>query len=197
MIKINMLPYREMLQKSRVNKQLAVAAIILVCVFAGIGIVHSALKGQIKEREEIIVELTKSITEKEKIKRQIEDFKKKKADLKRKTDVVEKLASDRALLVHILDEISTRIPQGQAWLTSMKVTGSVLDLQGIALTDEIIAQFMVNLEESPYLDSKGIALVQSKMVTKENMKLKEFSLNCRISPPKITLDDKSETNKKG
>jgi len=79
----------------------------------------------------------------------------------------------------------------------MKVTGSVLDLQGIALTDEIIAQFMVNLEESPYLDSKGIALVQSKMVTKENMKLKEFSLNCRISPPKITLDDKSETNKKG
>lgn len=197
MIKINMLPYREMLQKARVNKQLVIAAVILVCVFAGIGIVHSALKGQIKEREEKVAQLTKSIAEKEKIKRQIEDFKKKKADLKRKTDVVEKLASNRALLVHLFDEISMRIPQGRAWLTSMKTTGSELELKGIALTDEIIAQFMVKLEESPYLDSKGIALVQTKMITKEGIKLKEFNLKCRISPPKITLDDESKTDKEG
>ena len=197
MIKINMLPYREMLQKSRGNKQIVMSAVILVCVFAGIGIVHSALKGQIKEREEKIVKLTKGIAKKEKVKRQIEEFKKKKAELKRKTDVVEKLASDRALLVHLFDEISMRIPPGRAWLTSMKASGSELELKGMALTDEIIAQFMVKLEESPYLDPKGIALVQTKMVKKEGMKLKEFSLKCKISPPKITLDDKFKTDKKG
>jgi len=58
-----------------------------------------------------------------------------------------------------------------------------LTLTGVARGNETIAQFMEALAKSPYIDANAVVLKQSRQVTVEGYKLKNFDLNCKIVVP--------------
>jgi type IV pilus assembly protein PilN len=77
----------------------------------------------------------------------------------------------------VLDEVSSLKPE-KMWLESFKKDGSRLGIEGIALDDETVANFMTNLRKSSLF--KSVDLVVSERSEQSKIMLKKFTLSCEI-----------------
>ncbi len=55
-----------------------------------------------------------------------------------------------------------------------------MGIEGVALDDETVANFMTNLRKSKLF--KNVDLVVSEQFEQSKVKLKKFTLSCEISP---------------
>jgi type IV pilus assembly protein PilN len=94
-------------------------------------------------------------------------------------DVINSLRKEKSFASHVLDEISVQKPE-KLQLESMKKEGSKLGVEGVALDDETVANFMTNLRKSKVF--KNVDLVVSEQFEQSKVKLKKFTLSCEISP---------------
>jgi type IV pilus assembly protein PilN len=76
-----------------------------------------------------------------------------------------------------LDEISMGKPE-RIQLESLKKEASKLGIEGIALDDETVANFMANLRKSTMF--KSVDLIVSEQIEQGKLKIKKFSLTCEI-----------------
>jgi type IV pilus assembly protein PilN len=79
---------------------------------------------------------------------EVEDFKAKEAELKRKIQVINDLTLAQQGPVHIMDEVSKALPD-LLWLRRMNVRGTTVDLSGTAFNTNAIAAFIENLDKVP------------------------------------------------
>jgi type IV pilus assembly protein PilN len=63
-------------------------------------------------------------------------------------------------------------------LESLKKEGAKLGIEGIALDDETVANFMTNLRKSK--NFKSVDLIVSEQIEQSKIKLKRFILSCEI-----------------
>jgi type IV pilus assembly protein PilN len=176
MIRINLLPYREMRRKADIRRQIVIlvsSALIFFLIIGSIQLYMSIsirnLEGEVKsagEKLRVLVELTGDI----------DKFKKDKEIMERKVEIIENLEKNRKDPVRILDELSIRIPARQIWLTSIEKNGTYLKLEGVAVNNPAIALFMKTLEASSYIES--VDLVSSRKTTFAETKLMSFTLSC-------------------
>jgi type IV pilus assembly protein PilN len=92
-------------------------------------------------------------------------------------DIIESLRREKAGPAKVLDELSIDKPE-KIHLESVKKEGSKLGIEGIALDDETIANFMTNLRKSKLF--KNVDLIVSEQVEQSKIKLKKFILSCEI-----------------
>jgi len=97
--------------------------------------------------------------------------------LQDKLNVINSLRKEKAFPAKVLDELSIDKPE-KIHLESVKKEGSRLGIEGIALDDETIANFMTNLRKSKLF--KNVDLVVSEQVEQSQIKLKKFILSCEI-----------------
>jgi type IV pilus assembly protein PilN len=77
-----------------------------------------------------------------------------------------------------LDELSVLKPE-KLQVESLKKDGAKLGIEGIALDDETVANFMTNLRKSRLF--KNVDLIVSEQREESRIKLKKFTLACEIS----------------
>lgn len=178
MMRINLLPHRELKRKARMQQIAALTGITMVLGAIIVGVVHVAIITQIeyqdgrnKYLQDQIVILDKQIEEIKKIKEQTQ------ALLARKK-VVETLQGNRAEVVHVLDQLARLLPDG-VYIKSIKQTGQNISLAGYAQSSARVSTLMRNLEASPWLESP--ALIQISAATVNNSRLNEFSLTVKIT----------------
>jgi type IV pilus assembly protein PilN len=177
MIRINLLPHREMKRAAR-QRQFVFLAIGSVVLGAGIVVLaHTYIAAQIdnqKSRNELLK------AENAKLDKQIEEIKvlreQTQALLARK-QVVETLQSNRAEVVRLLDSLARQLPDG-VYLKSVKQNGPKVNLLGYAQSSARVSTLMRNLESTPLLGSTE--LVEIKAVTLGGQRINEFSLNVQI-----------------
>ncbi len=181
MIRINLLPHRELKRGARQRQFYVQAGMV-----AGLGVlivflVHSIISARITyqmernrylEREIAVLDI--QIDEIKKLKEQIQVL------LARKK-VVEALQTDRAETVHLLDQLVRQLPDG-VYLKGVKETGNRVDLAGYAQTNARVSTLLRNLESTPWFESPS--LVEIRAVTQGNTRLSEFNLNFRIARAK-------------
>ena len=63
-------------------------------------------------------------------------------------------------------------------LDSLKKEGQKLGIEGVALDDETVANFMTNLRKSKMF--KSVDLIVSEQIEQSKLKLKKFILTCEI-----------------
>jgi len=97
--------------------------------------------------------------------------------LQEKLNVINTLRKEKAGPAKVLDELSIDKPE-KIHLESVKKEGSKLGIEGIALDDETIANFMTNLRKSKLF--KNVDLIVSEQVEQSKLKLKKFILSCEI-----------------
>jgi type IV pilus assembly protein PilN len=185
-ILINLLPHRE--EKRRQRKQaffasLAFAALVGVGIVAAWWAVLDHLTSQQADRNQFLrAEIAK-------LELQIKDIATLRAEieaLKARQKAMEDLQTDRNTPVRLLDELVKQTPEG-VYLTSIKQTGYVVAVTGIAQTNERVSELLRNLlYSSPWLEAPE--LVESKSVllptaNKEQRRLFDFSLRVRIKQP--------------
>jgi type IV pilus assembly protein PilN len=185
-ILINLLPHREVRRQRRkvaFFAGLGVAAVIgLLIVGAWYLIVQQTIEAQ-QERNRFLS------TEIAKLDAQIKDIATLKAEIASLTarqKAVEGLQIDRNLPVHLLNELVKQTPEG-IYLTSVKQTGQVLNVAGVAQTQERISEFLRNTAyNSEWLVNPQLVQSKATMVTaanKEQKRLFDFSVRLQLKRP--------------
>ena len=92
-------------------------------------------------------------------------------------NVINSLRKAKATPAKVLDELSIDKPE-KIYFESVKKDGSKLGIEGIALDDETVANFMTNLRKSKMF--KNVDLIVSEQTEQSKIKLKKFILSCEI-----------------
>lgn len=178
MIRINLLPHREIKRKQQQKEFLIMMGAVLGLGAAAWFAVHSYLGGQLEEQngrntylESEIAILEKQIDEIKKLKEQTD------ALLQRKK-VVESLQANRAETVYLLDQLVRQLPDG-VYLKSVVQKATKVTVAGFAQSNARVSTFMRNLESSPYLEKP--VLIEIKAFSDKSARLSEFSLNVSLT----------------
>ncbi len=178
MIRINLLPHREIARAARrrqfnVLLGLAVAAGV-VAVILGHSVIaarQSAQEARNVFLEQEIAKLDSQIGEIKKIREQTQ------ALLERK-QVVETLQSNRTEVVHLFDQMIRLLPEG-LYLKSFKQVGDTVTIDGYTQSSARVSTLMRNLDDSPWFESAG--LIEIKAATVNNLRANEFVLTVKQS----------------
>lgn len=106
------------------------------------------LSSETKDLNGKIFQKRKEVEELKPILDEVADFKRKKAELERKIEVIKDLSRKQQGPVRIMDQISRALPE-LLWLSTMNVRGTTVDLQGTAFNTNAIAAFIENLDKVP------------------------------------------------
>jgi len=192
MIRINLLPHRELARASRrrqFNMLLGIAvAAGLVTVVLGHTVIaarQSAQDARNTYLEQEIAKLDSQIGEIKKIREQTQ------ALLARK-QVVETLQSNRTEVVHLFDQMIRLLPDG-LYLKSFKQAGDIVTISGYTQSSARVSTLMRSLDDSAWFESAG--LVEIKAVTVNNLRANEFILT--VKQTRQQTDDTQDTNDKG
>jgi type IV pilus assembly protein PilN len=173
MIRINLLPHRELKRAARRRQftamlGIAVAAGVLA-VIAGHTVIAARQSVQDARNaylEKEIAKLDEQIGEIKKIREQTQ------ALLERKR-VVETLQANRTEVVHLFDQMIRLLPDG-LYLKSFKQTGDTIRLSGYTQSSARVSTLMRNLDGSPWFESAR--LIEIKAATVNNLRANEFVL---------------------
>lgn len=175
--RINLLPHREMRRKQQQTQFFIMLGVVLVAGAAIWGIVHTYLDGQLTSQnarnsylDSEIVKLDKEIAEINKLKEQT-------AALLKRKQVVETLQSNRAEVVHLLDQLIRQLPDGM-YLKSIKQTGTKVAISGYTQSQARVSTLMRNLEGSQYLQNAN--LVEIKSAVAGGARINEFTMNIDV-----------------
>ena len=181
MIRINLLPHREVRRKQQQQQFFVLLAFVVVVGGAVWFVVRSYLDEQLQTQQarnkylqDEIVKLDKQIAEIQKLKEQT-------AALLARKRVVETLQSNRAEVVHLLDQLVRQLPDG-VYLKALKQTGSRVTITGLTESQARVSTLMRNLESSPQLEKPG--LVEIKAVQQNRQRVNEFIMNINITRAK-------------
>jgi type IV pilus assembly protein PilN len=189
MIRINLLPHREIARAARRRQfntlfALAVAAGVVIVLLG-----HSLIAARQSSQEarnaflqQEIAKLDVQIGEIKKIREQTQ------ALLERK-QVVETLQSNRTEVVHLFDQMIRLLPDG-LYLKSFKQVGNVVTISGYTQSSARVSTLMRNLDESPWFESTN--LVEIKAAKVNNLRANEFVLTV-----KQTRQQAEDANDKG
>jgi type IV pilus assembly protein PilN len=190
--RINLLPHREMRRKQQQQHFFVMLGAVVVIAVAIWFSVHTYLDSALtnqqarnKYLEDEIVKIDKEIAEINKLKEQI-------AALLKRKQVVETLQSNRAEVVHLLDQLVRQLPDGM-YLKSIKQQGTKVSITGYTQSQARVSTLMRNLEGSQYLQKAN--LVEIKSVSTGGQRLNEFTMNIEVTRAAEPTDKRS--GKKG
>lgn len=181
MIRINLLPHREM-RRRRQQQQFFIALGAVVVAGAVIWlVVHTTLTAAYEDHVARNQYLTEEIA---KLDKEIADIKKLKemmASLLARKKVVETLQSNRSDVVHLMDELARQLPEG-IYLKTIKQQANTVTINGYTQSQARVSTLMRNLEASPYLE--GANLVEIKALAQPGPRVNEFTLKVSLERPK-------------
>ncbi|BBP05648.1 pilus assembly protein PilN [Sulfuriferula plumbiphila] len=193
MIRINLLPHREVKRAAR-QRQFnlllgAVALLGIAIVILGYLALDARQQTQAKRNEYLKVEIAK-------LDKDIVDIKKLKEQtrsLLARKQAVETLQTNRSNEVHLLDQLVRLLPEG-LYLKSIKQTGNTINLQGYAQSSARVSTLMRNLESSPWLESP--VLIEIHAATVQGLRANEFNLNVQQKQPRDSADEQEKNGGK-
>jgi type IV pilus assembly protein PilN len=100
-------------------------------------------------------------------------------DVTLKLNTIRELEKAKTGPVKLLDDIAMSIPREKLWLISLRESGGILTLEGTAMDNETVADFMNRLESTESMKSVELVKTQQKEVTQLKLNLKDFALNCK------------------
>lgn len=181
MLKINLLPIRQLKKRAKAKKQLFGMLFLFLLILALLAAVGVLQAKNIKVLGESVASLTKDKDSYSPILKKIAKLKKAKIEIERKTGVINKLKADSSLTVRVIDEVANRVDKNRVWLNTLSQQGSTLRLTGIALDNQTVAQFMDKLKASPFV--RTVTLTSSSLKKVSGRDLKAFSLYCNVAQP--------------
>jgi type IV pilus assembly protein PilN len=123
----------------------------------------------------------------------LEKLEAQKSTLERKINLINLLKARQEIAVRTMDELSKNIP-GWVWLTETSYNAQEITIKGRALSNNLIADYVYNLENSPHLSNVKILSITQKSTQSDSQYL-EFSLTAIYDLPSSI--DPSEEAKQG
>ncbi len=181
MIRINLLPVREIRRRNKAKKELAIAAILVlvfIVLLAGLGIGKTIAVNNLQNE---LADLQSKKKQHDARLQEIKKLEEEKALLVTRIGVIEQLKESSAVTVHILDDVAALTPPDRIWLTDLTQNNSQVQIGGMSLDNQTIAKYMVDLEGSSFM--QNLVLVKSDMKKYADRDLKAFTITSSIALP--------------
>ena len=178
MIKINLLLAKKEKKKAGIRREIIVLIASVVALLMILILIQWKTN---KAREDLLAEISnkeKEIAQNKSLTAELNKAKESNKILDEKLSVINSLRKEKASPARVLDELSIDKPE-KIQFESLKKEGSKLGIEGIALDDETVANFMENLRKSNIF--RNVDLVVSEQVEQSKIKLKKFIITCEIS----------------
>lgn len=182
MIRINLLPWREARRKAQRQHLGILAGMVAVLGLMVVGAVHLTIAGYISIQSDRNAFLKKENTRLDKEIDEIKKLKDEIAALLARKQIIERLQTDRAEAVYLLQEMVKQVPDG-VYLKTVKQAGLRINLSGYAQSNARVSTLMRNLAASPYLENPG--LVEIHAATVNNKRVSEFTMNVSLKRQQV------------
>ncbi|MCI5195249.1 MAG: pilus assembly protein PilN [Candidatus Electrothrix sp. AW5] len=194
MIRINLLPVRQMKKKTQALRLLFLSGVALVATLVVLLLATGFLSTKVSGLKKSIKDLTVRKNELQKTLDLIEKLEQKKKLVEQQTGVVNQLKQKSQLTVRILDDVATKTPHERMWLESLSQDPNSLKLSGMALDNRTIANYLKELKKSSYLDNVTLGSTTLRKYGGRN--LQQFSLTCSIKLPEAADEAAKDNGKK-
>lgn len=177
MIKINLIGDRT---SSDFNAHFQVAIFVLslavVIIFGWTYAAHLDYEiAYLKQSDSI---LRSHLTDLKKQTKTVRDLEKKREVLKNKLFVIDDLKNRKVGPVKVLDQLNSAIPE-KSWLLEIRDKGGTLRIDGLALDNQTIADFIKQLEKSELF--KRVDLLEARQEEVRGVKMKHFAVSAKIT----------------
>ena len=190
MIKINLLPVRAAKKKESARQQLSILLLSVIAVLViALGIYSftlakiSTAQDEISKSEQEIKSLKEKIGE-------IDNIKKFQEEVRKKLGILDQLRQNKTGPATRMAKLSDAVPE-KVWLTKYTENGINISLGGVAFNEELIAEFMRNLQGSN--EFQNVELLVSEQLDMKGLKAKRFDISCAMKSYKVA---EPETPKK-
>ncbi|MCI5127215.1 MAG: pilus assembly protein PilN [Candidatus Electrothrix sp. AUS3] len=192
MIRINLLPVRQMKKKTQALRLLFLSGVAIVATLVVLLLATGFLSTRVSGLEKSIKDLTARRAKLEETLKLIKELENQKKLVEQQTAVVNKLKKKSQLTVRILNNIAVLTPHERMWLTVLSQDPNSLKLDGMALDNRTIANYLEELKESPYLDN--VTLKSTTLRKYGGRNLQQFSLTCSIKKLPEAGDEAGKDN---
>jgi Tfp pilus assembly protein PilN len=189
MIKVNLLrthtggrkKMRAPTMKLALPRVAVVAVAMIVLVAGGLGawwyLLSTDIQALTVTRDELRIENARL----QELKRQLDEFEKKKQDRQARIDLIEQLRAFQTGPVLLLNHVIQSIPgNAQLWLTLVEQRGDRIEITGHTTRGETLPDFMSNLSDSGYFRTVDLELFEDQQ--KESAKFTLVCITTRKAP---------------
>jgi type IV pilus assembly protein PilN len=181
MIRINLLPGpkgRQAKPQYDVRAQALLGVGLLTITLAGCWWYSAMLDETIETKQTEKVDKEKQVVQLKEQVKQVSDFEQRKKVLEDKNRIIDQLEKSRIGPVKVLDHVSQSLEPLKVWLVRVGLTGQNIDLEGRALTNDDVVEFVNNLRRTDYFTD--INLQESRSAVESQVSLYQFKLGFRL-----------------
>ena len=212
MAKINLLPWRQELNKQRQQEFVAISAAVALTAAAIVLLFHVLMSAQLSDQEERKAYIQSEIATLDSQIKQIDELQSRKEDLLERMKVIQDLQGRRPVIVRVFDELAHAVPD-KIYLTSFIRVGDTFTIEGPAESNTQVSAFLRNLNASTWFKNPVLANVtadetESKKDVKDAKKntiavdvkkMNRFALKVDLESPEPTPEEEkvgvTKTNK--
>ncbi len=155
---------------------IVIAVIIAVFVLCFVGYSWH-LSSVIKSKERVLAKKRAELKRLKDVYMRISRLENKRKELDSMVNVVEKLSAGRDCMIQFFEGLESTIPP-ISWLSSLEFNRGAVRLEGYALEDKGVADFMDNLARFPWVSRCKLGYI--KEVKFAHMMVKEFSFTVSL-----------------
>ncbi|GAA4001598.1 PilN domain-containing protein [Comamonas faecalis] len=183
MIRINLLPHREVARKRRRERfQFTMVGSALAGLLIA-GLIYWWFQLMIDNQQDRNQYLRSEIKVLDGQIKEIANLEQEITALRARQQAVEDLQADRNLPVHLLNELVRQLPDG-VFLTSLKQVDQVITLQGRAQSNERVSELLRNLtDNTPWFSKPELVEIVAANVAlspKDQRRVAQFNLRFRL-----------------
>ena len=195
MIKINLIPFRDIEKKENIRRQVTIAILSVILVMMAMAYYHIRLNNTIVDMTAKIEGTKIELAAAEKEAKEVDKIKQELNKLNAKIQVIKTIETNRKASIKLLDHMTKMVdeqtsavesgtspdeigkPVKRLWFTSFQANGPNLNINGIALDSKTVADFMTRLEVSKIYNNVTLNTLKKESIN--NLNLKSFVITCQ------------------
>lgn len=161
MANINLLPWREALREKRQKEFYGVIFLVVVAALAIVLGIKSIFDGEISHQNNRNGMLQREIGVLDGQIKEIRNLRKTRKELIERMELIQALQGNRPVIVRLFDEMVRSVPEDLIF-TAISVEGNLVNLKGLAKSNNRVAALMRNFDESEWFSDPKLIKVKSK-----------------------------------
>ncbi|MFH2043914.1 MAG: PilN domain-containing protein [Pseudomonadota bacterium] len=178
MIRINLLPFRTARKKENIRRQISILSLALLLVFILLAFQNFRLSDQVKEISGKVESKKIEIAKYAVINKELAEIKKKLDILNKRMGIINGLEANRYEPVRLLDAMTSLIIPKRMWFVTFKSNGNNVNISGIAVDNQTVADFMTSLEGSKIFRTVNLKTLKKSGAKGKQASFKNFVISC-------------------
>ncbi|MDD8031956.1 MAG: PilN domain-containing protein [Acidobacteriota bacterium] len=169
-------------REAKERKKASIGTIIFLLLLVSLAGYYFYQHWEMQKEKELIAQAQQEKNQLQYVVAKLDELKMQKANLEMKINLITQLKNNQDIAVKIMDEINRRIPDF-VWLQEASFDGQTLKIKGGAISNNLIADFITNLQRSETFGQ--VNLIDSTQRSQGGVVYLEFNMTVPVIKPEL------------